>query len=82
MNFYLVLGIPRNATGETIRDAYRALARRYHPDRGPGSSAEKFRQIAEAYEVLSHPVRIPVEPMTTHLKTVHREDPRVFGWRW
>lgn len=52
MNFYAVLGIPRDADDETIRGAYRILARRYHPDRGVGSSAEKFRQVNEAYETL------------------------------
>src|SRR5947209_328723 len=53
MNFYSVLGIPSDADDETIRHAYRTLARRYHPDRGAGSSAEKFREIAQAYETLS-----------------------------
>ena len=55
MNFYAVLGIPQHADDETIRRAYRILARRYHPDRGAGSSAEKFRQVNEAYEALIDP---------------------------
>jgi curved DNA-binding protein CbpA len=53
MDFYAVLGIPRDADEETIRSAYRILVRRYHPDRGSGSSPEKFRQVVEAYETLS-----------------------------
>jgi len=79
MNFYALLGIPADADEEAIRSAYRILARRYHPDSGAGSSAEKFRQVAEAYETLSDPRRrqvydhslqqvrplaiVPVEPM-------------------
>ncbi len=55
MNLYAILGIARDADDETIRSAYRILARRYHPDRGAGSSAEKFRQVNEAYETLIDP---------------------------
>ena len=55
MNLYDVLGVPRNADDETLRNAYRILARRYHPDRGLGSSAEKFRHVTEAYETLINP---------------------------
>ena len=57
MNLYAVLGISRGADGEDIRTAYHLLARRYHPDMGHGGSAEKFRQITEAYEVLRDPCR-------------------------
>jgi molecular chaperone DnaJ len=57
MDFYAVLGVAFGADEEDIRAAYRTLARRYHPDAGVGSSSEKFRQIAEAYEVLSDPCR-------------------------
>jgi curved DNA-binding protein CbpA len=57
MNCYFVLGVPSNADAEAIRSAFRILARRYHPDAGSGSSPEKFRQIVEAYETLSDPVR-------------------------
>ena len=53
---YKTLGISSAATREEIRRAYRVLARRYHPDVNPGkSTAEKFRQISTAYEVLSNP---------------------------
>ena len=57
MNYYLILGIPVDADEETIRHAFRVLARRYHPDAGSGSSAEMFRQIFEAYETLRDPAR-------------------------
>lgn len=53
MNHYVLLGISRDAGREEIRAAYRALVRRYHPDAGPGSSAEKFKQVVHAYTILS-----------------------------
>ena len=54
-DYYQVLGISRKATAREIRRAYRALARKFHPDFNPGDGAalQKFREIREAYEVLS-----------------------------
>lgn len=57
MNFYAVLGVSPDASEQKIRSAYRALARRFHPDRGPGSSSGKFQEMVEAYETLSDPGR-------------------------
>ncbi len=57
MNYYTVLGIARNAGEKEIRSAFRALARRYHPDAGAGASVEKFREVSEAYETLMDPER-------------------------
>ena len=57
MNYYVILGIPVDADHESIRHAFRALARRFHPDAGAGSSAEKFHGIFEAYETLRDPAR-------------------------
>jgi curved DNA-binding protein CbpA len=57
MTYYAVLGVPENADSEAIHDAYRARARQYHPDAGEGSSAGKFREVAEAYETLADPAR-------------------------
>lgn len=51
-DYYSILGVDRNASESEIKKAYRALARKYHPDR-PGGDEEKFKSISEAYEVLS-----------------------------
>ncbi|MFN7116378.1 MAG: molecular chaperone DnaJ [Saprospiraceae bacterium] len=54
-DYYEVLGVQRGADADTIKKAYRKLAIQYHPDKNPGDKAaeEKFKEAAEAYEVLS-----------------------------
>ncbi len=56
-DYYEILGVPRNADQETIKKSYRRLALQYHPDKNPGNkeAEEKFKEAAEAYEVLSNP---------------------------
>jgi len=57
MDYYVVLGIGQDADEETIRSAFRALARRYHPDVGAGASTVEFQRAREAYETLVDPQR-------------------------
>ena len=54
-DYYELLGVPRKASTKDIRAAFRKLARKYHPDLNPGdkSAEEKFKQLQEAYDVLS-----------------------------
>jgi len=56
-DYYAVLGVSRDASLDDIKRAYRKLALKYHPDRNPGDKAaeERFKECAEAYEVLSDP---------------------------
>ncbi len=56
-DFYNILGVSENASQEEIKRAYRELAKKYHPDANPGNkeAENKFKDISEAYEVLSNP---------------------------
>ncbi len=56
-DYYQILGVDRSASADDVRKAYRKLAMQYHPDRNPGDkrAEEKFKEINEAYQVLSDP---------------------------
>ena len=53
-DYYEVLGVDKNANDDTIKKAYRALAKKYHPDMNPGNAEaeQKFKEINEAFDVL------------------------------
>ncbi len=56
-DFYEILGVEKSASAEQIKKAYRKVAMKYHPDRNPDNKAaeDKFKEAAEAYEILSNP---------------------------
>ena len=56
-DYYEVLNVSKSASADEIKKSYRKIAMQYHPDRNPGDKAaeEKFKEAAEAYDVLSNP---------------------------
>ena len=78
-SYYRELGVQPDATPDQIREAYRKLAKRYHPDRNPGDSKaeERFKRIGEAYRVLTDPAQRIVyhqkEEVRTKAKAAQKE---------
>lgn len=80
MDYYILLGIEREASVNDIKRAFKRLARRYHPDINPGDRAAEahFRRIAEAYETLSDPDRR--RRYDAHGMSEHAEPVQTFGF--
>lgn len=70
MDYYSTLGINRNASQDEIKKAYRKMAMEHHPDRG--GDEKKFKQISEAYEILSDPQKKQMVDMGVDPKNQHR----------
>ena len=65
LDYYRILGVKNSATIDDVKRAYRILARRYHPDINPSTSAsQKFREVQEAYQTLSDPDKRQLYDMT------------------
>src|SRR5437870_2147933 len=73
-DYYEILGVSRSATEDDVKKAYRKLALKYHPDRNPEDrqrSEERFKEISEAYQVLSEPERRSLYDRLGHAAFVH-----------
>lgn len=84
-DYYSILGVEPTATADEIKRAYRKLALQHHPDRNPGNKAaeERFKDIAEAYEVLADPAkRAKYDQLYTQWKEYQRRGgrPEYFNW--
>lgn len=83
-DYYEILGISRDATPEQIKEAYKQLARKYHPDMNPDkdkkTAEEKFKEISEAYEVLIDPQKKQLYDQYGHQGVDSQFGPGGFTW--
>ncbi len=84
-DYYKILGVDRNADADTIKKAYRKLARQYHPDvnKGDKKAEERFKEINEANDVLSDPEKRKVYDQLGSNYQQYRQsggDPRSYDW--
>ncbi|MFB3922007.1 MAG: DnaJ domain-containing protein [Terriglobia bacterium] len=76
---YEVLGVSRQAAADEIKTAFRKLAKIYHPDITPGLDGTRFRQICEAYRILSNPSHRRAYDRELHARDKQREDQPWYG---
>lgn len=83
-DYYEILGVGRDATQEEVKQAYRRLAKQFHPDMNPENrkeAEERFKELSEAYEVLADPEKRQLYDRYGHEGVSSRFGPGGFAWR-